>query len=148
MNEETERKVSRRGMIKRLGGATLVAWTAPVISTVGVPVSAKQFSHETQICLRVASLSDRLERRTAASSLTVQPSTRATRVPVCVPGRTRVPATRVFSVITRPSILAREGRRTARLGGSARCLAARTQHPWTTSFATRLAGVAITPTLA
>jgi hypothetical protein len=50
MNEETERKVSRRGMIKRLGGATLVAWTAPVISTVGVPVSAKQFSHETQIC--------------------------------------------------------------------------------------------------
>lgn len=34
-------RISRRRMIKRLGAATGVAWTAPVLSTVGIPAFAQ-----------------------------------------------------------------------------------------------------------
>lgn len=37
LDREIEGRVSRRHMIKRLGAATAVAWTAPVLSTVGSP---------------------------------------------------------------------------------------------------------------
>lgn len=35
MDREIQSRISRRRMIKRLGAATAVAWTAPVLSTVG-----------------------------------------------------------------------------------------------------------------
>jgi hypothetical protein len=35
MDREIQGRISRRRMIKRLGAATAVAWTAPVLSTVG-----------------------------------------------------------------------------------------------------------------
>ena len=37
MDREIEHRVSRRRMIKRLGAATAVAWTAPVLSSLGRP---------------------------------------------------------------------------------------------------------------
>lgn len=42
MDREIQDRISRRRMIKRLGAATAVAWTAPVLSTLGSPAFAQQ----------------------------------------------------------------------------------------------------------
>jgi hypothetical protein len=43
LNREVQDRISRRRMIKRLGAATAVAWTAPVLSTLGkVPALSAQ----------------------------------------------------------------------------------------------------------
>lgn len=41
MDREIQDRISRRRMIKRLGAATAVAWTAPVLSTLGTPAFAQ-----------------------------------------------------------------------------------------------------------
>jgi hypothetical protein len=41
MDREVQDRISRRRMIKRLGAATAVAWTAPVLSSLGTPAFAQ-----------------------------------------------------------------------------------------------------------
>jgi hypothetical protein len=41
VDREIQDRISRRRMIKRLGAATAVAWTAPVLSTLGTPAFAQ-----------------------------------------------------------------------------------------------------------
>jgi hypothetical protein len=41
MDREIQDRVSRRRMIKRLGAATAVAWTAPLLSSRGTPAFAQ-----------------------------------------------------------------------------------------------------------
>jgi hypothetical protein len=41
MDREIQDRISRRRMIKRLGAATAVAWTAPVLSSLGTPALAQ-----------------------------------------------------------------------------------------------------------
>jgi hypothetical protein len=41
MDREIQDRISRRRMIKRLGAVTAVAWTAPVLSTLGTPAFAQ-----------------------------------------------------------------------------------------------------------
>lgn len=43
-DREIQDRISRRRMIKRLGAATAVAWTAPVLSSLGTPAFAQQAS--------------------------------------------------------------------------------------------------------
>jgi hypothetical protein len=43
-DREIQDRISRRRMIKRLGAATAVAWTAPVLSSLGTPAFAQAVS--------------------------------------------------------------------------------------------------------
>jgi hypothetical protein len=43
-DREIQDRISRRRMIKRLGAATAVAWTAPVLSSLGTPAFAQAAS--------------------------------------------------------------------------------------------------------
>jgi hypothetical protein len=141
-------RVSRRRMIKRLGAATGVAWTAPVLSTVGIPAFAQGSPFiPCPDCVPLG----RPARSTVSASPSVEPGIpRATRVFAFAPDRgqaARAGVTPACFATTRPSphvelspVLAH-----APQDGFARCRAARIPRPRTISCATRPA-VGTTPT--
>lgn len=52
LDREVQDRISRRRMIKRLGAATAVAWTAPVLSTLGgTPAFAQQYPTSCPQCV-------------------------------------------------------------------------------------------------